>query len=533
MNVVGKFGSLISQGVYSVATPFHPFGGAVDIIVVQQQDGSFRSTPWYVRFGKFQGVLKGAEKIVRISVNGSEANFHMYLDNSGEAYFVREADPESGSVNAAGDIVRESGSPDVRNNYSNYAGRINNVAGHRLEHSASDTGPVQSRDEFNLSGLGRIDRSESDVDRRFYDFPEDESFQEDSVELSEYGSNHFENLDGDQPVESSPNSEVVLVSVDGHILMAPISASEQNNENVQLNTPQFHLGPAEGAEFCEENEGFDSVGNDWDGNYIREMNVSSSVIVMSATRNDTNGSSGHLLEVCKGDGQHECHQDAIIQIGEPLNCDSEDATACIKREEVFKSCLELQELVNHYDASVDTESINSPAGIQNPREKFAQTAPAVDEAGPISNCIEINNVNDVSSSQSLGNSTSIQNDAVDPIHEDSIGTGNMVSLKVSDRSDGFQEAEDGHTSTMVATETTSESQDKTEPEVKSGMSETMEEPEATAVSEAIEDHTSTSEGIELARIIMMDLYVCFFIFVETFLGVNFMSMTSLKPVYCF
>ncbi|CDP06669.1 unnamed protein product [Coffea canephora] len=90
MNVVVKVGSLLTQGVYSVATPFHPFGGAVDIIAVQQQDGSFRSTPWYVRFGKFQGVLKGAEKVVRIEVNGIEANFHMYLDNSGEAYFVRE-----------------------------------------------------------------------------------------------------------------------------------------------------------------------------------------------------------------------------------------------------------------------------------------------------------------------------------------------------------------------------------------------------------------------------------------------------------
>ena len=68
MNVVGKVGSLISQGVYSVATPFHPFGGAVDVIVVQQKDGTFRSTPWYVRFGKFQGVLKGAEKVVRITL---------------------------------------------------------------------------------------------------------------------------------------------------------------------------------------------------------------------------------------------------------------------------------------------------------------------------------------------------------------------------------------------------------------------------------------------------------------------------------
>lgn len=93
MYAVGKVGSLISRSVYSVSGPFHPFGGAVDIVVVQQQDGSFKSSPWYVRFGKFQGVLKSREKVVDISVNGVDAGFHMYLDSNGEAYFLRNADP--------------------------------------------------------------------------------------------------------------------------------------------------------------------------------------------------------------------------------------------------------------------------------------------------------------------------------------------------------------------------------------------------------------------------------------------------------
>lgn len=92
MNAVGRLGGYISRGVYTVSGPFHPFGGCVDIIVVQQQDGSFKSSPWYVRFGKFQGVLKTREKVVTISVNGSEADFHMFLDHKGEAYFLREAD---------------------------------------------------------------------------------------------------------------------------------------------------------------------------------------------------------------------------------------------------------------------------------------------------------------------------------------------------------------------------------------------------------------------------------------------------------
>lgn len=92
---MGRLGSYISQGVYTVSGPFHPFGGAVDIVVVQQQDGSFKSSPWYVRFGKFQGVLKSKEKIVQINVNDVDADLQMHLDNKGEAFFLREIDAET------------------------------------------------------------------------------------------------------------------------------------------------------------------------------------------------------------------------------------------------------------------------------------------------------------------------------------------------------------------------------------------------------------------------------------------------------
>ncbi|GFP91723.1 phosphatidate phosphatase pah2 [Phtheirospermum japonicum] len=94
MQAVGRIGSYISRSVYSVSGPFHPFGGAVDIIVVEQPDGTYKSSPWYVRFGKFQGVLKTKEKVVSISVNGVEADFHMYLNHKGEAYFLKEVDEE-------------------------------------------------------------------------------------------------------------------------------------------------------------------------------------------------------------------------------------------------------------------------------------------------------------------------------------------------------------------------------------------------------------------------------------------------------
>lgn len=44
--------------------------GAIDIIVVPQEDGTLKSTPFHVRFGKLQ-LLSSSEKIVR-SIDKSE-----------------------------------------------------------------------------------------------------------------------------------------------------------------------------------------------------------------------------------------------------------------------------------------------------------------------------------------------------------------------------------------------------------------------------------------------------------------------------
>lgn len=87
-----RLGSYISRGVYSVSGQLLPFGGAVDIIVVKQKDDSFKSSPWYVRFGKFHKVLKEVEKEkvkVHVSVNGVEPDFHMYLNLKGDAVFLQ------------------------------------------------------------------------------------------------------------------------------------------------------------------------------------------------------------------------------------------------------------------------------------------------------------------------------------------------------------------------------------------------------------------------------------------------------------
>jgi len=372
MNVVGKVGSLISQGVYSVATPFHPFGGAVDVIVVQQQDGTFRSTPWYVRFGKFQGVLKGAEKYVKINVNGVEANFHMCLDNSGEAYFLKEVDDDKviDSIEAVQDSI------DKKN------GCLSNV--HRLDHSVSDSGVLKLKDgsDSPVVRVPQIQRAESDVERRFYDFPDDRSSLEDSVELSEYDSNSYGILEGDNFSESEgAQPEMVLVSVDGHVLMAPISESEQTEETVQLKTPQFNLGPGEETDLCEGNGEFGA--NAWAADYISKLDAQTTDVHPRCCNINGDDNAFKLSnEVCQREEVHSNQTQESLEIKnqeDRVKTDLEVAASGIKRENVFKSCLELQDFGQQTGNAADLQDTSSSLEIQNSAEESNASCFVVNE----------------------------------------------------------------------------------------------------------------------------------------------------------
>ncbi|XP_061366646.1 phosphatidate phosphatase PAH1 isoform X2 [Gastrolobium bilobum] len=391
MNVVGRVRSLITQGVYSVATPFHPFGGAVDVIVVQQQDGTFRSTPWYVRFGKFQGVLKGAEKIVRINVNGVEANFHMYLDNSGEAYFIKEVDDDDKGVKLNGaaeatnnsELTQEDSSVEISDKDNSYLS-MDDTRACRLDHSISDPGVLQLAGEGHSSVLPQFQRAESDVNRRFYDFQDPQSSYEGSVELSEYGSSRYENLDGENFVDSQgSHPEVVLVSVDGHILTAPISESEQNEDNVQLKTPQFHLGPGEGTDFYEGNEEFSSDESVWAADYVSQLDASiADVLSSSYNTNVGDNTSGLLREVCQREEGHICQTEETLVIknqeGLHLQIESEEVASCMKRENVFKSCLDLHELDQQAENS-NLQDVGTSSEVENSAEECNANCSVVDE----------------------------------------------------------------------------------------------------------------------------------------------------------
>ncbi|KAI9885859.1 MAG: hypothetical protein M1823_002338 [Watsoniomyces obsoletus] len=67
--------------------------GAIDVIVVELEDGSLACSPFHVRFGKFS-LLRPYEKKVEFTVNEAKQNFAMKLGEGGEAFFVFETSHE-------------------------------------------------------------------------------------------------------------------------------------------------------------------------------------------------------------------------------------------------------------------------------------------------------------------------------------------------------------------------------------------------------------------------------------------------------
>ncbi|XP_024983920.1 phosphatidate phosphatase PAH1 [Cynara cardunculus var. scolymus] len=388
--MISRVGSYLSQSVYSVATPFHPFGGAVDIIAVQQQDGSFRSTPWYVRFGKFQGVLKGAEKIVKIEVNGVLADFHMYLDNSGEAYFIKEVAPDKDN-----NTVKDSnGLLESREDDSNHS--KNDIKNTSVE--------VQFRDD-------NAESTESDSEKRFYELQDEQSSSlDDDLELSDYGSNRFENLDGvDHYVESQNlSSEVVLFSIDGQILSAPITSMEENTENVQLSTPQFHLGPIEGPEF----EGDLEFSNEstW-AHYLSDLNK---------PKDKCSDKNVSMIN----DAQ------SVVSLERELSIKGEDANGDVKKD-VFKSCLALNDLGMQEDSAireVDVEGLQEVSETEEGVSSKSESSKKVDSLNSVDNENGLSDVAIVSDQDRVEPSTDgVENSPKEPETEDGCTTTTSIT----------------------------------------------------------------------------------------------------------
>ncbi len=81
----------LSDSVSTAWNSINPatLSGAIDVIVVEQEDGTLSCSPFHVRFGKFS-LLRPYEKKVEFKVNGAKQDYSMKLGEGGEAFFVFE-----------------------------------------------------------------------------------------------------------------------------------------------------------------------------------------------------------------------------------------------------------------------------------------------------------------------------------------------------------------------------------------------------------------------------------------------------------
>ncbi|KAI1719860.1 LNS2 (Lipin/Ned1/Smp2) domain-containing protein [Ditylenchus destructor] len=97
MEIFSALGSLattlIANVLCSSSMNSSMLSGAIDVIVVEQPDGKFLSTPFHVRFSKYI-VFNSEEKYVDIKINRQEIALKMKLGENGIAYFVEKTAQE-------------------------------------------------------------------------------------------------------------------------------------------------------------------------------------------------------------------------------------------------------------------------------------------------------------------------------------------------------------------------------------------------------------------------------------------------------
>jgi phosphatidate phosphatase LPIN len=84
--------------------------GAIDVIVVEQEDGSLACSPFHVRFGKFS-LLRPYEKKVEFRVNNAKQDYAMKLGEGGEAFFVFETSENIPEAMQTSPLVSPASSP--------------------------------------------------------------------------------------------------------------------------------------------------------------------------------------------------------------------------------------------------------------------------------------------------------------------------------------------------------------------------------------------------------------------------------------
>ncbi|CAG7997218.1 unnamed protein product [Penicillium olsonii] len=108
MQYVRSLGGSVSKTWNSINPA--TLSGAIDVIVIEQEDGTLACSPFHVRFGKFS-LLRPFEKKVEFKVNGVQQQYAMKLGEGGEAFFVFETTDEIPASLQTSPLVSPAASP--------------------------------------------------------------------------------------------------------------------------------------------------------------------------------------------------------------------------------------------------------------------------------------------------------------------------------------------------------------------------------------------------------------------------------------
>ncbi|KAK2073757.1 hypothetical protein P8C59_008008 [Phyllachora maydis] len=109
----------LSDSVSTAWNSINPatLSGAIDVIVVEHEDGTLACSPFHVRFGKFS-LLRPHEKKVEFKVNGAKQIYPMKLGEGGEAFFVFETTDTIPQSLQTSPVVSAASSPTLDNGSS-------------------------------------------------------------------------------------------------------------------------------------------------------------------------------------------------------------------------------------------------------------------------------------------------------------------------------------------------------------------------------------------------------------------------------
>jgi phosphatidate phosphatase LPIN len=104
----------LGNGVSKTWNSINPatLSGAIDVIVIEQTDGSLACSPFHVRFGKFS-LLRPSDKKVEFKVNGVVQPYAMKLGDGGEAFFVFETSSDIPEAMQTSPLISPANSPPI------------------------------------------------------------------------------------------------------------------------------------------------------------------------------------------------------------------------------------------------------------------------------------------------------------------------------------------------------------------------------------------------------------------------------------